>query len=448
MRRGATGRRLQLTVGTEVDDALVAASRDGGAVLASLVRRCHGDLELAQDALQDAFEAALLDWPRHGVPRSPAAWLRTTAWRKALDRLRRESTGRQKAALLAALHSVQAPDPGADEPSEIRDDQLKLLFCCCHPALTTEAQVALTLRAVGGLSTTEIARAFLVPEATMAQRIVRAKRKVSAAGIPFRIPNAEELPRRLDGVLGVVYLIFAAGHHATAGDALVRVDLCDEAARLARLLVDLLSDEPEAAGLLALILLHHARRATRVDSAGLLLRLQDQDRSRWDRAGIVEGTRLVINALRRGHPGSYQLQAAIAAIHATAPSWAETDWGRIVALYDQLVMRSPTPVVELNRCVAVTMTGGPEAGLAALDELAAREPTLTDFHRYHSTRAEVLRRIGRPHEAIDAYRHALELATNPVEREFLDHQLGTCQTDPSEESSARTAAPRGRSGHG
>ena len=401
-----------------VGRALADAADDGGAVLATLVRRCGGDLALAQDALQDAYEAALGDWPRNGVPDQPLAWLRATGWRKAVDRLRRDATGRDKLARLAALEAA-GPPPPVEVPSAVRDDQLSLIFCCCHPALATEAQVALTLRAVGGLTTGEIARAFLVPEPTMAQRIVRAKRKISGAGIPFRMPADGELPDRLAAVLSVVYLVFTAGYRAGEGDALVRVDLCDEAIRLARLLVTLLPDEPEAQGLLALVLLHDARRAARVDGEGRLVPLEEQDRRRWDRAATVEGTRLVSAALRRGHPGSYQLQAAIAAVHAAAPTAGDTDWARVLALYDALLERTPSPVVELNRCVALTMAEGAAAGLAALDDLVGREPSLEHSHRTHGVRAEVLRRLGRTEEAASAYAVAIELAQNRVEREHL-----------------------------
>jgi RNA polymerase sigma-70 factor (ECF subfamily) len=406
---------------TDVAAALEAAHRDGGAVLATLVRRCHGDLDLAEDALQDAYLAAASDWSTNGVPRQPAAWLRTAAWRKALDRLRRDGVGRTKAARLATLDGVEPAAP--ESPSAIRDDQLTLVFCCCHPALDTEAQVALTLRTVGGLTTTQIARAFLVPEATMAQRILRAKKKVSLAGIPFRVPDPDQLDSRLAAVLGVLYLVFTAGHHPGEGDVVVQAPLCDEAIRLTRLLDDLLPEEPEVEGLLALMLLHDARRGARVDADGHLVRLADQDRSRWAHDQILEGTRLATRALRRGRPASYQLQAAIAAVHASAPTAADTDWDRIASLYALLAQRAPSPVVELNRCVALTMSAGPEAGLAALDALVAREPGLDRSHLTHSTRAEVLRRLGRSDEAADAYRRALDLAVNAVERAFLLDQV-------------------------
>ena len=416
----------------EVRATLAAASRDGGAVLATLARRCGGDLEVAQDALQDAYEAALATWPRDGIPREPVAWLRTTAWRKAVDRLRRDTTGRRRHDVLARLESTGVAADSADPavmavetPAAVRDDQLGLVFGCCHPALDTDAQVALTLRAVAGLSTDDIAAAFLLPRATMAQRIVRAKRKVSAAAIPLRVPtDPAELDDRLAAVLGVIYLVFTAGHHAPSGERLVRSDLCEEAIRLGRLLGDLLPDEPEVDGLVALMLLHHARRDARVDGEGRLVRLDDQDRGRWDRAAILEGTRLVTSALRRGRPASYQLQAAIAAVHAAALTADATDWERILSLYDQLVRRTASPLAELNRCVALTMVEGADAGLDALDALVAAAPELDRSHLTHSTRAEILLRLGRPREAEAAFAAALERASNPVERAFLTERLG------------------------
>jgi RNA polymerase sigma-70 factor (ECF subfamily) len=389
---------------------------EGARVLASLTRT-FGRLDLAEDAVQDAAVAALERWPRDGVPDNPRAWLTVVARNRGLDRLRREAKRAGK--------ELSTMDPFAGEASPppdsvLRDDQLRLVFTCCHPALSLEAQVALSLRTLCGVSTAEIARALLVPEATMAKRLVRARKKIAAAHIPYRVPADHELPDRLPAVLNVVYLVFTEGHRATSGDALVRVDLCDEALRLARLLRELLPDEPEVAGLLALLLATDARRATRVDERGDLVLLADQDRSRWDRAATLEGADLVAWALRRsaGSPGPYQLQAAIAACHTTAPTFEATDWGQIVALYDLLLARAPSSVVALNRAVAVGERDGSAAGLVLVDAL----DDLGRFALWHSARGELLRRLGRPDEAAAAYRAALALELSAAERRFLQRR--------------------------
>jgi RNA polymerase sigma-70 factor, ECF subfamily len=385
-------------------------------VLAATVRTTR-DLDAAEEAVQDAYVQALRTWARDGVPDRPGAWLTTVARRRALNAMRRRATLETKLPLL-----LDAEEAEVQEGDEIPDDRLRLIFICCHPALSQEAQVALTLRLVCGVATPDIAHAFLVTEATMAARLTRAKKKIAAARIPFAVPAATELPERVDAVLTVIHLLYATGHAAHSGEDLVRDDLTGRALDLARTLRLLLPADREAAGLLALLLVHHARRPTRTDADGRLLRLEEQDRTAWDRGLIAEADRLVVGALRAGRPGRFTLQAAIAALHAQAPSYAETDWSQIVELYTELLHVWPSPVVALNRAVAVSMVDGPQAALAEVEALE-RDGRLAGYRYLPSTKADLLRRLGRDAEAAEAYRAALALSENAAEQEFLTEQV-------------------------
>jgi RNA polymerase sigma-70 factor (ECF subfamily) len=395
-----------------------------GRVVATLIR-VTGDWDLAEECAQDAFTLALAHWPRDGIPRQPGAWLTTTARNRAMDKLRRRANEMVKLQEVAAVPDLSETSNPEEDESGVRDDRLRLIFTCCHPALSLEARVALTLRTLAGLTTVEIAHAFLVSPDTMAQRLVRAKHKIRHAGIPYRVPAGHLLPERTKSVLGVLYLLFNEGYAATTGPDLVRQDLCLEAIRLARVLTSLMPDEPEASGLLALMLLHHARRSARVDAAGELVTLEDQDRSAWNRTEIDAGVDLLDAALRQRRAGVYQIQAAIAACHATAARAAETDWPQIAALYGQLARLMPSPVVELNRIVAVAMADGPAAGLPLLDVLQA-SGALEGYHLLPATRADLLRRLDRRAEAVVAYRAALELTTSQAEHRFLTRRIAEC----------------------
>ena len=407
---------------TVASDTIARVFREEyGRVVAGLVRLL-GNIDLAEESVQEAFVVATQRWPETGLPPNPGAWITVTARNRALDRLRRESTRahREQRATMTDAHEDPFDDPfdvGAFDEAAIVDERLRLIFTCCHPALAPDAQVALTLRLLGGLHAAEIARAFLVPEATMRQRITRAKRKIAANNIPYRVPEAAELPERLAAALAVIYLVFNEGYVATAGDELVRDDLCVEAIRLGRILAGLMPDEPEAIGLLALMLLIAARRPARATD-GELVQLRDQDRELWDRALIGEGHDLVRACLRRNHPGPYQVQAAINAVHTDAATAAGTDWRQVVQLYDQLMQIAPSPVVAMNRAIAIAELDGPDVALKALEVLP-----LEHYQPYHSTRADLLRRAGRTAEAAGAYRAALDLTTNETEHRFLERRL-------------------------
>ncbi|TCM38182.1 RNA polymerase sigma factor [Kribbella sp. VKM Ac-2568] len=412
-----------------IEEAVAAAFRDEwGQVVATLIR-VTGDWDLAEECAQDAFATALERWPRDGIPDRPGAWLTTTARNRAIDRLRREAVGAAKLKEVAAMTYEPAPADDSGVPDDdavpddaVPDDRLRLMFTCCHPALSPEARVALTLRTLAGLSTAEIASAFLVSEQTMARRLGRAKQKIRNAAIPYRVPPAHLLPERTPAVLAVLYLLFNEGYSASAGADLVRRSLSAEAIRLARVLATLMPDEPEAFGLLALMLLHEARSDGRLTTSGELVPLEEQDRSRWDRVRIAEAEALLEAALRRQEPGPYQIQAAIAACHAVAEPAGDTDWAQIAGLYDQLYRIAPTPVVALNRAVAIGMAEGPEAGLLLVEDLAA-SGALADYHFLAATRADLLRRAGRHSEAVTAYREALAQAGTDGERSFLQRRI-------------------------
>jgi RNA polymerase sigma-70 factor (ECF subfamily) len=415
-------------------DAKAAAEnvfrQQSGRIIATLIR-ISGSFDLAEEALQDALASALARWPYSGIPDNPAAWITTAAHRKLIDAVRRDKTRREKQEPLRyeTPTSYQPDDGAALDASSMNypDDRLRLIFTCCHPAINIEAQVALTLRTLGGLTTTEIARAFLLPEPTLAQRLIRAKNKILQARIPYEVPPLHALPERLKSVQAVIYLVFNEGYTATSGDALIRKELCSEAIRLGRTLCELLPREAESLGLLALMLLQDSRRNARVSSQGELITLEEQDRSLWNAVQIKEGLVLVETALRLQDIGSYQLQAAIAALHAQAATFEATDWQEIAALYGQLANLSPSPVVALNRAAAIAMAEGPEKGLLLIDQLAL-DNQLSDYHLFHAARADLLRRLHRNNEATEAYTRALNLTRNPVEQSFLRRRLAQLQS--------------------
>ncbi|TDU90841.1 RNA polymerase sigma-70 factor (ECF subfamily) [Kribbella voronezhensis] len=421
-----------MTTPGEVESAVADAHRRGWGLVLAATARVTRDLDLAEECVQEAYAAALVGWPRDGVPRQPIAWLTTTAKRRAMDGVRRERVLRSKLPLLLEPDEVADDEPvgpvgpaGSVEEEAVDvvpDERLRLIFLCCHPALAEDAQLALTLRLVCGVSTSDIARMFLVSESTMAARMTRAKKKISTARIPYRVPAAAELPDRLRSVLAVIHLLFTTGHTAPSGDSLLRTDLVEQALRLARMLRELMPDEREVRGLLALLLVTDARRATRVDAAGRLLRLEEQDRSRWDRSAIAEAHELIVTGLRGGRPGRYILQAAIASLYAEAPAYDQTDWPQIVTLYDELLTVWPSPVVALNRVVAVSMVAGPAQALDELEELE-KDGRLDRYQYLPAIKADLLERSGRRDEAATAYRRALELTGNEAERAFLTERL-------------------------
>ncbi|MFI6846542.1 RNA polymerase sigma factor [Kitasatospora sp. NBC_00085] len=415
-----------MTLPADVETAVADAHRRGWALVLAATVRVARDLDLAEECVQEAYAAALASWAGDGIPDNPVAWLTTAAKRRAMDAVRRERTFRSKLPLLVVPEEtedeVAIDEPAAAEPQDVvPDERLRLIFMCCHPALAQEAQLALTLRLVCGVTTADIARAFLVPEPTMAARMKRAKKKIAAARIPFRLPGAAELPDRLRSVLGVIHLLFTVGHTAPSGASLVRGDLVDRSLRLARMLRELMPDEREVRGLLALLLVTDARRATR-DDDGRLLRLEDQDRSLWDRSAMTEAHDLIVDGLRSGRPGRYLLQAAIASLYAEAPSYDLTDWPQIITLYDELLSVWPSPVVALNRTVAVSMVAGPVQALEQVAELE-KDGRLARYHYLPAIKADLLHRLGRSREASIAYRQALELTDNDAEREFLTERL-------------------------